>query len=322
MHVARPSLARFDQVLDLLQASDAAVWGASDWTAEDLRSEWSGLDLERDAWLVEIDGRLAGVAHLLGRKGERFIGDAYVHPELTGRGAGTLLLALLEDRARETQREWPPGEDVVLEVAHLVGDAAAPDLFRTEGFERVRSFFRMAADLAVARPRPAWPPEVELRPLEIEHHGAELHAAETEAFAREWGYVPLAYGAWLERAFPEERSFDPALIPAAWAGDEIVAFARNYPKRNGDWGWIGTLGVRPAWRRRGLGLALLHESFERFRAVGETTVALGVDVENPTGATRLYERAGMRVLWQGDVWHKPLRDTTARRPARPAAIAG
>ncbi len=103
------------------------------------------------------------------------------------------------------------------------------------------------------------------------------------------------------------RGFDPSLVPVVWAGDEVVAFSRNYPKRNGDWGFIGTLGVRPAWRRRGLGLALLHESFRRFRETGETTVALGVDVENPTGATRLYERAGMRVLWQADVWQKELR---------------
>jgi ribosomal protein S18 acetylase RimI-like enzyme len=52
---------------------------------------------------------------------------------------------------------------------------------------------------------------------------------------------------------------------------------------------------------------LLRESFRRFRKTGETTVALGVDVENPTSATRLYERAGMRVLWQAEVWQKELR---------------
>ena len=75
----------------------------------------------------------------------------------------------------------------------------------------------------------------------------------------------------------------------------------------GDWGWIGTLGVRPGWRRRGLGLALLQEGFRRFAERGETVAALGVDSENPTGATRLYERAGMRVLWRADVWRKELR---------------
>ena len=65
--------------------------------------------------------------------------------------------------------------------------------------------------------------------------------------------------------------------------------------------------MRPRWRRRGLGLALLRESFRRFAECGETTAALGVDSENPAGATRLYERAGMRILWRADVWRKELR---------------
>jgi ribosomal protein S18 acetylase RimI-like enzyme len=111
-------------------------------------------------------------------------------------------------------------------------------------------------------------------------------------------------------------------VPVVWHGDEIAAFSVNYAKRNGDWGWIGMLGVREGWRRRGLGLALLRESFRRFRSTGETTVALGVDVENPTGATRLYERAGMRVLWQADVWEKELRAAAPERTTRSATIAG
>ena len=58
---------------------------------------------------------------------------------------------------------------------------------------------------------------------------------------------------------------------------------------------------------QGLGLSLLQESFRRFAERGETMAALGVDSENPTGATRLYERAGMRILWRADVWRKELR---------------
>lgn len=69
--------------------------------------------------------------------------------------------------------------------------------------------------------------------------------------------------------------------------------------------------VRPAPERLGETLALLRAadvaSFRRFHETGEATVALGVDVGNPTGATRLYERAGMRVLWQADVSQKELR---------------
>jgi ribosomal protein S18 acetylase RimI-like enzyme len=164
----------------------------------------------------------------------------------------------------------------------------------------------MVIDITEPQPDPVWPAGAELRPLDPDRDGPALYEAELEAFAEEWDYVEREYDPWRERAFGPS-GFDPALVPVVWAGDEVVAFSRNYPKRNGDWGFVGTLGVRPSWRRRGLGLALLRDSFRRFRAIGETTVALGVDVDNPTGATRLYERAGMHVLWQADVWQKELR---------------
>jgi ribosomal protein S18 acetylase RimI-like enzyme len=72
-------------------------------------------------------------------------------------------------------------------------------------------------------------------------------------------------------------------------------------------GFVNTLGVRAPWRRRGLGLALLHAAFGRFWEQGEHRVALGVDAENPTEAKRLYERAGMRAVWRADVYEKVLR---------------
>ncbi len=133
-----------------------------------------------------------------------------------------------------------------------------------------------------------------------------MYEAVEEAFASEWGHRRRTYEEWRKRVY-DWRNFDPSLVPVAWDGDEVAGVSLNYPKRMGDWGWIGSIGVRPAWRGRGLGLALLHESFARFRQIGETAVALGVDAENPTGATRLYQRAGMRVLYQADLWQKELR---------------
>ncbi len=314
MDVVRPTADRFDETLALLRASDQAVFGESDWTAGELREEWDGLDLEHDAWLIELDGHLAGVAHLVDRKGGRFVGDGYVHPELTGRGVGNTILKLLEGRALELRADWPDGERVVLEAAHLVGDERAPRLFSVRGFAPVRSFFRMVADVTEPPPAPIWPEGIELRALDVERDGPAVHAAHEEAFVDEWGHVARPYGAWTERVFGVPR-FDPSLVVAAWDGDELAGVALNYPKRMGDWGWVGILAVRPRWRRHGLGLALLHESFRRFRATGETTAALGVDVENPTGATRLYERAGMQVLWQADVWQKELRPASVAAPS-------
>ena len=105
------------------------------------------------------------------------IGDAYVHPELTGRGVGRLVLDLLELRARELEADWPDGERIVLQCAHLVGDDRAPRLLASRGFDFVRSGFRMVADVSGDAPAAEWPEGIELRPLDTERDGPLVHAA-------------------------------------------------------------------------------------------------------------------------------------------------
>ena len=61
---------------------------------------------------------------------------------------------------------------------------------------------------------------------------------------------------------------------------------------------VGILG-----RRRDRGL---RHAFRELHGRGERRVLLGVDSENPTGATRLYERAGMHVEEEAVVVEKEL----------------
>ena len=88
-------------------------------------------------------------------------------------------------------------------------------------------------------------------------------------------------------------------------GDEIAAALRGEPDRGGA-GWVGAIGVRKPWRKRGLGLALLLHAFGEFYRRGQPRIGLGVDAQNPTGATRLYERAGMRVAYEAVAFEKAL----------------
>ncbi|HEY7780659.1 MAG TPA: GNAT family N-acetyltransferase [Ktedonobacterales bacterium] len=77
--------------------------------------------------------------------------------------------------------------------------------------------------------------------------------------------------------------------------------------------------VHPEFQGRGLGLALLRHAFRAFAARGLRKVGLDVDAASPTGATRLYERAGMRALRQFDRYEKELR--SGREPApQPAQL--
>jgi ribosomal protein S18 acetylase RimI-like enzyme len=93
------------------------------------------------------------------------------------------------------------------------------------------------------------------------------------------------------------------------AGDELAGFSicRSDPV-DPQAGHVNLLGVRRAWRRQGLGEALLLRSFEAFRQRGLTRGTLGVDASSPTGATRLYERAGMRVYRDTVFLERPVQE--------------
>jgi ribosomal protein S18 acetylase RimI-like enzyme len=109
---------------------------------------------------------------------------------------------------------------------------------------------------------------------------------------------------WQHHRFGRE-DFDPTLWAIAWDGEEIAGFSLNRFRMG--IGWIGTLGVRRPWRKMGLGLALLQHSFGEFYKRSTTTIGLGVDASNPTGATMLYQRAGMYVSSEFLTYEKELR---------------
>ena len=116
------------------------------------------------------------------------------------------------------------------------------------------------------------------------------------------------YDEWRYWTFTEP--FDPSLWFLAEDGQELAGVCLCRPERHGDadLGWVSVLGVRRPWRRRGLGLALLH-AFAELRGRGKRRLGLGVDGSSPTGAVQLYERAGMRVARRFDFYERELRST-------------
>ena len=61
-------------------------------------------------------------------------------------------------------------------------------------------------------------------------------------------------------------------------------------------GWTGSRFSRP------IGVGALGQA--TFAARGLRRVLLNVDAENVTGATAVYERAGMRVVNRWDLWER------------------
>ena len=282
--VTHPTPDRLPEALSLLRASDEAIWGATDWTESDLREDWERIDLDRDAWLIELDGRLAGVAQLLDRRGARFIGDAYVHPELTGRGVGSRVLELLESRVHASSSPTGRTRGVSCSrLAHLVGDDRAPAALpgqrfvartqllphgrrRGPGAPRPRVARRSRG--APARPRP----RTGARCTRRRRRPSRTNGDTSRRRMTRGGSARSSSRASTRRSCP-------------WSGTATRSLPSRSTTRSGTATGAGSGCSASArrWRRRGLGLALLRESFRRFRDTGETTVALGRRRREPHG---------------------------------------
>ena len=80
-----------------------------------------------------------------------------------------------------------------------------------------------------------------------------------------------------------------AMTVVAEAGEELVGFC--VAELQDQTGYVVTLDVAPAWRRRGLARRLMAEVEARVRAAGGLSMNLHVFTGNE-GAIRFYERSG------------------------------
>jgi GNAT superfamily N-acetyltransferase len=276
-------------VADLSNALDAAFSDTPERaSAEDVLQWWRR---ESEKRLVLDGDRLVGFAYLQRRSG-RWDGDGYVHPEALGRGVGTAILDWMENRARELGSPET-------RIAIIAADERAACLMRSRGFEQIRTFFRMVTDLDTEPTEPSWPTGFSVAPLSPGEERELYHVLE-DAFVDHWGHTARTYDEWLRTHVIEHD-----LCFLVRANGDVAAGAVCRRELFG-MGWVEVLGTRREYRRLGLGEALLLHAFRELYRRGAEQVGLGVDAASPTGATRLYERAGMRVVSSADLYSKRL----------------
>jgi mycothiol synthase len=277
-------------------------------TVEELANEWKneGFHVERDVFLVENrEGRLVGSEEFYNESGHyKLKADGCVHPDFRGRGIGSSLLEKIAERAQAEMELAAPGVRVVIQTLVNNSDEAGHTLLRDHGYSPVRYYWRMEVKLQETPAAVTFPAGIELRPFSIDEHAEAVWQTDNEAFRDHWGSQDRTYEEWSQAKF-SNPNFDPTLWMIAWEGNEVAGFSQNRFRKG--IGWIGTIAVRRPWRNRGLGLALMHQTFREFYKRGTSTVGLGVDSANLTGATRLYERAGMQVAGEFALYEKELR---------------
>lgn len=291
--VRAPTWDDAERVNDLIIKADIDEFGEPDYSVEDLLGEWrrADFDLGTDAWLILApDGSLAGYTDM-------WDGGHYVHlstqtcvdPAYKQRGIEEWCMGNAEAWAREHV------QDRAVVIQYVI-NADQPDKVERVtrwGYQSARHDWVMRIMLDQAIPELTVSEGIILRPFERGRDERAVWACIQEAFRDTWNHPDHPYEQW-SAWLMENAYWSPELSYLAQAGDEIVGatMAFDYPNE----GWIRQLGVRRPWRKQGVGLALLHTIFREFQRRAKPRAGLAVDSQSLTGALRLYERAGMRVV--------------------------
>lgn len=133
-----PSLADIQAVAELWRTSKRRDMNLVVRTEEDVQRRWQrdGFYLTQDAWVI-VTNQGCVVAYADVQRDEEQQGLEFalvVHPAYQGRGIGTLLLRMVEQRARELIDAFAPGEQVALSVTVYSQNRLAKRLLEREGY--------------------------------------------------------------------------------------------------------------------------------------------------------------------------------------------
>lgn len=259
------------------------------------------------------DGTLAayGTVHMrsLATRRRAAHQDGTVRPDLRRRGLGTAVMRWTEARARERLAGFADGLPRVLEAWSNQRWEGHRALFGAQGYRPIRYYDDMRRPLAEPIPEAALPTGLhfELWTPELDEAFRQAH---NESFVDHWGSEPLSAEAWGHQ-FIGSPYFRPDLTHGVFEGVELVGYCMSYHSPDDTQvtgraeGWLGQIGVRRAWRSRGVATSVMCHVMRAMSAAGLDYASLDVDSENPSGAVGLYTRLGFRTDERWVRWAKP-----------------
>jgi GNAT superfamily N-acetyltransferase len=254
-------------------------------------------------WEIQGDGRWVGFA----------IG--YVRPEWRRKGIGTTFLRFDEARLRQIARQLKQNGELAAEAPCSIDqylnetEQDTRALLERNSFSVIRHNFEMVRPDLENVPDLPLPQGVEVRPYQPEHLRS-IWEASNEAFKDHWGYIVEPWEEY-ER-MQADPDFDPSLWRVAWQDGQVAGMVLSFinKRENEEYGrlrgYTENICVRRHWRKQGLAKALIARSLLAIKERGMKEAALGVDAQNTSGATHLYELMGYRVTKHGAIYRKEL----------------
>lgn len=228
-----------------------------------------------------------------------------VHPDFRRRGIGSTLYKQVEARASALNVQF-----LTCPLLVAVGESSPEcrEFLEDRGFRREHSYWQMRIDDIQAQPAPQWPAGVTYR---------LFGSKDTqEADAERWAEL-------IQQAFEEPASphtvmlqlSEPGVSPDGYifavdpkTGEEIGTSRARIDEIGGRRiGYVGTVGVLPKWRGRGIARALILSTLAYLSAKGMRSAILYVSDTN-SAARALYASMGWRAVYRTDHYWKRLRE--------------
>ncbi|WP_311214777.1 MULTISPECIES: GNAT family N-acetyltransferase [unclassified Arthrobacter] len=261
-----------------------------------------------------------GAARAYGRisknpEGDKANGTACVDPEWQQRGIGSAVLVWQEEQVRRRfdadqaagHTDAPPRLRIQTEEQHEL----QATLLMGHGYAAVRWFNEMHRSLSHELPQVPLGAGLELRTLDPTLF-EPVRQAHNDAFRDHWGSEPRDEESWrftIEE--PTARHDLSAVVLDSGTGEvagyQLTSFDPDSATDRGfTEGYTELLGVRRAYRGRGIAQVLLADAMRRYTDAGMEVASLDVDSANPTGALELYLRMGYAPVNRSMTWEKML----------------
>jgi mycothiol synthase len=307
----------FPQMVATINAAKLADGIERSDTVEDVRKNYDHLhncDPFRDVLIAEVDASMVAYSRLWWYIDETsrvriYNSFGFVRPEWRRKGLGRAMLRYNQAALRAIAAGHPQDMERYFESGGDDGEKENEALLQSDGYQAVRHGFSMVRPDLENIPDLPLPEGLEVRPVHPEHYRT-IWDADQEAFRDHWGFVEGTeedYQSWMSH-----RNFQPDMWMIAWDGDEVAGQVKSYIdyQENVEYhrlrGYTEAISTRRPWRRRGVAHALIALSLKLLKEKGMQEAALGVDTQNLSGALRVYEDMGFRVVRRTSIYRKKM----------------
>ena len=295
-------------VAELIAACDIADIGSPDYSEEELLEDWQRehFSLSTDACVVVTpEQQIVGYTDVCLFRGGIFINpNTQTHPAYRAQGIEAYLYAFAEERAHQYLLERiQEGIAAPRMIWTISVHTISRQILEQRDFRITRQEMNMSIHLDEMPVAPIWPDGVTMRTFLAEQDEHIVHEIVQGAFVELADHEFQPFENWANNAL-RRKDFDPSLTFIAQVDGKAVGVLMSYDSPSG--GWIRQVAVARSYRKRGIGTQLMRAAFREFYQRGTYRVGLVVDLQNITGAPRVYEQVGMQTLRCYDTLEKAL----------------